>query len=134
MLKNFTMLCIKYNNKINSLNTNDKEWPDYKNLRLSDYQYLSEEEQEEQEEQKPKKDDAIALNKRVINEETDINEELFKKHFNFQRPSDMLVHLNKTNDTEKNNKLVNLIDSGLKDLKKEVKKMPGVEIKNETQN
>ena len=124
----------KYNKKINSLNTNDKEWLDYKNLRLSDYQYLSEEEQEEQEEQKPKKDDAIALNKRVINEETDINEELFKKHFNFQRPSDMLVHLNKTNDTEKNNKLVNLIDSGLKDLKKEVKKMPGVEIKNETQN
>ena len=52
---------------------------------------MSEEEQEEQEEQKPKKDDAIALNKQIVNEETDINEELFKKHFNFQRPSDMLV-------------------------------------------
>ena len=39
----------KYNNKINSLNTNDKEWLDYKNLRLSDYQYLSEEKQEKQE-------------------------------------------------------------------------------------
>ena len=39
----------KYNNKINSLNTNDKEWLDYKNLRHSDYQYLSEEKQEEQE-------------------------------------------------------------------------------------
>ena len=45
----------KYNKKINSLNTNDKEWLDYKNLRLSDYQYLSEEEQEKQEEQKPRK-------------------------------------------------------------------------------
>ena len=32
----------KYNKEINSLNTNDKEWLDYKNLRLSDYQYSSE--------------------------------------------------------------------------------------------
>ena len=29
--------------------------------------------------------------------------------------------LNKTNDTQKNNKLVNLINSGLKDLKEEIK-------------
>ena len=45
--KNFTKYCItftnkKYNKEINSLNTNDKEWLDYKNLRLSDYQYSSE--------------------------------------------------------------------------------------------
>ena len=39
--------------------------------------------------------------------------------------------LNKTNDTEKNNKLVNLINSGLKDLKEEMKKMPEAEIENE---
>ena len=71
-----------------------------------------------QEEKKPKRDDVIALKKWIINKETDINEELFKKHFNFQRPSNMLVHLNKTNDTEKSNKLVNLINSGLKDLKR----------------
>ena len=32
----------KYNKEINSLNTNDKEWLDYKTLRLSDYQYSSE--------------------------------------------------------------------------------------------
>ena len=37
----------KYIKEINSLNTNDKEWLDYKNLKLSDYQYLSQEEQEE---------------------------------------------------------------------------------------
>ena len=37
----------KYNKKINSLNTNDKEWLDYENLRLSDYLYSSEEEKEE---------------------------------------------------------------------------------------
>ena len=65
----------RYNKKINSLNTNDKEWLDYKNLRLSDYQYLSEEEQEEQ---KSAKDDVTALNKQIFNEETDINEELVK--------------------------------------------------------
>ena len=54
---------------------------------------MSEEEQEEK--QKPTKDDVIALNKQIIYEETDINEELFKKHFNFQRPSDMYTLLNK---------------------------------------
>ena len=36
----------KYNKKVNSLNTNDKEWLDYKNLRLSEYLYSSEEKQE----------------------------------------------------------------------------------------
>ena len=65
----------------------------------------------------------IALNKWIINKETDLNEELFKKYFNFQRPSDMLAHLNKTNDIEKNNKLVNVINSKLKDFKEDIKKM-----------
>ena len=36
----------------------------------------------------------------------------------------MLMYLNKTNDKEKNNELVNVINSGLKDLKEEIKKMP----------
>ena len=35
----------------------------------------------------------------------------------------MLTYLNKTNDIEKNNKLVNMINSELKDLKEENKKM-----------
>ena len=35
----------------------------------------------------------------------------------------MLTFLNKTNDKEKNIELVSLIDSGLKDLKEEIKKM-----------
>ena len=43
----------------------------------------------------------------------------------------MLVLLNKTNDTEKNNELVNLINGGLKDLKEEIKKMSEVQIENE---
>ena len=65
----------------------------------------------------------IALNKWIINKETDLNEELFKKYFNFQRPSDMLMLLNKTKDKEKNNELVKVIISRLKDLKEEIKKM-----------
>ena len=72
---------------------------------------------EEEEKQKPTKDDLITLNKSIIDEEKNINEELFKKYFNFQRPSNMLMFLNKTNDKEKNNKLVSLINSGLEDLK-----------------
>ena len=86
------------------------------------------EEEQQEEKQKPTKNDLITLKKHITDEEKNINEELFKKHFNFQRPSDMLVHLNKTNDTEKNNKLVSLINSGLKDLKEEIKKMSKAEI------
>ena len=66
--------------------------------------------------------------KQIIDEETDINDDLFNDYFKFQRPSDMLMLLNKTNDTEKNNKLVNLINSGLKDLKEEIKKISEAEI------
>ena len=52
-----------------------------------------------------------------------LNEELFKKNFNLQRRRDMLIYLNKTKDKTKNNELVNVIISGLKDLKEEIKKM-----------
>ena len=65
--------------------------------------------------------------KQIIDEETDINNDLFNKYFKFQRPSDMLTLLNKTNDTEKNNKLLNMINSRLKDLKEEIKKMSEAE-------
>ena len=60
------------------------------------------------------KADANAFNEQIIKEETDINTELFKKHFNFQRPSDMLKSLYKVN-TNQNNELVNVINSGLRD-------------------
>ena len=65
--------------------------------------------------------------KRVSEKEIDLNEEIFKKYFNFQRRSDMLMLLNK-NDKEKNIELVNVINSGLKDLKEEIKKMSKAEI------
>ena len=66
--------------------------------------------------------------KYIAKEEIDLNEELFKKYFNFQRPSDMLMLLNKTKDKEKNNELVKVIISGLKDLKEKIKKMSEAEI------
>ena len=69
--------------------------------------------------------------KQIIDEEADINDDLFNKYFKFPRPSDMLMLLNKANGREKNNKLVNLINSRLQDLKEEIKKMSEVEIENE---
>ena len=119
----------KYNQKIDRLSARNKIKLNYKQLRLSDkYLYSSEEEQEEQEEQKPTKYDYKILIKHIIDEETDINNDLFNKYFKFQKPSDMLMLFNKTNDTEKNNQLVYLIHSGLKDLKEEISE---VEIENE---
>ena len=58
------------------------------------------------------------ISKYIAEEETGIIEELFKRQFNFQRRSDIFNSLNNINDIEKNNKLVNVIGSGLKDLKK----------------
>ena len=43
----------------------------------------------------------------------------------------MLMYLNKTKDKTKNNELVNVIISVLKDLKEEIKKMSEAEIENE---
>ena len=66
--------------------------------------------------------------KQIADEETDISKKLLKKYFKAQRPSDMLVFLNKKHDIEMKNQLVNLINSGLKDLKEKIKKMSKVEI------
>ena len=74
--------------------------------------------EQQQTSKKPTKDDAMALNEWIIEDETSINRELFKKYFLFQTPSALLKDLYKTNDKEKNNRLVSMIRSGLKDLKK----------------
>ena len=42
---------------------------------------------------KKTEDDAMALNKRIIDEEIDMNEELFEKYFEIQRTSDMFNYL-----------------------------------------
>ena len=96
----------------------------YKKLRLADdYQYESEEEKEQQTSKKPDKKltkgRASNFNEWVNRKESDINSEIFQKYFSFQRPSDMLKILYTTNDKKKNSKLVNVIKSGLSDLKNE---------------
>ena len=51
------------------------------------------------------------------------------KHFKIQRPSDMFKLLYEAKDKENNNNdLLNVIDSGIKDLNKEIKKMSKEEI------
>ena len=118
------------NKKINSLGTKNRIKLDYKKLRLADiYEYLSEEEKEKIQEEIIT--DANAFNESIIKKEADVNSELFMKHFNFQNPSDMHKNLYQINDKEKKNKLVNVINSGLKDLKEEIKEMSEEEINTE---
>ena len=120
----------KYNKKINSLNAKNKKKLDYKKLRLSDnYQYSSEEEQEEKQEEKQEeiqeetKPDVNTFSEWIIKKETDINRELFKKHFYYQTQPALLKELFETNNKERNKVLVDVNNSGLKDFKKEIEKM-----------
>ena len=85
--------------------------------------FKTKQEEEKEEKQKETKDDAITLNKWIIAEEENINKELFTKHFKIQSPNEMFKSIYQTNDKEKNNKLVDVIISGLNDLKKEIKEM-----------
>ena len=134
----------KYNEQEYGLNLRYRKNFNYKTLRLTDdYQYESEEEREQQTSKKPDKkelrkkptkDDLIKFNEWVNKKETAIDHELFKRHFNFQRPSDMLKSLCSTNDKEKNNDLVIVIKSRLSDLKKEIDNMNEEENKIEKPN
>ena len=68
----------------------------------------------------------------IINgEKLSINNELFKKHFNLENTILMYKVLNETKDKEKNSNLVNVFNSGLKDLEKEIKEMSKEEIETE---
>ena len=64
----------------------------------------------------------------INKEDAHVNNELFKKHFKVEKPTLNYEVLRKTNDKEKNIELVNVINSGLKDLKEEIKKMSKEEI------
>ena len=96
---------------------------------------MSEEEQEEQEEQKQQEEQEKQDKKPFDLEETidaHVNEEIFQKYFKFQNPSLMYKVLRTLKDKEKkNSNLVNMFNSGLKDLKEEIKKMSKEEIENE---
>ena len=119
----------KYNEEINSLDTENRKKFDYKKLRLTDdYLYLSEEEQltskefnKKESPKKPAKTDFDELNDQIIKEETEINQELFKNYFKFQKPSAMFKNLYNLNNKNKNNELVNVIKSVLSDFKDKIK-------------
>ena len=55
----------------------------------------------------------------IVEKEKTINLKLFKKYFNYQNPSNMYNSLSDTKNTAKHNIQVNLIKSGLIDLKKD---------------
>ena len=55
-------------------------------------------------------------------EDEHVNEELFQNYFKLQKPSLMYKVLHTLNDKEKNSNFVNIFNSGLKDLKEEIKK------------
>ena len=93
---------------------------DYKTLIKQITDEEGRKDKKEQEEQKPIKCDYKTLIKQITDEEKDINDELFKNYFKAQMTSDMLVFLKRTNDSDKKNELVNLINNGLKDLKEEI--------------
>ena len=59
----------------------------------------------------------------IENESKSINYDLFKKHFNFVVPSALIKQSYEIKNKNKNNELVNVIKSGLSDLKDEIKKM-----------
>ena len=65
----------------------------------------------------------------MIKEETEINEELFKKYFVFKKPTDILKKLYNLNDKQKNNESVNIIKNGLIDLENDTGDMSENEIK-----
>ena len=123
------------------MSAKDKKKLDYKQLKIiSDYLYSSEEEQEEEQERQEKQEEqdqkTFDLNKfieQIINKEgLPINNELFKKHFKLEKPILMYKVLYETNnDKEKNSKLVNIFNSGLEDLEKEIKEMSKEEIETE---
>ena len=95
------------------MSAKDTKKLNYKKFRLSDdYLYSSEEEQEKQ--------DLDEFIEQTFNrEKLPIKNELFKKHFQLEKPILMHKVLHETrNDKDKNSKLVNIFNSGLEDLEK----------------
>ena len=96
-------------------------------FRNKDKTFKTKEKEESEEESKEELKENKFL-KYIENESKGINYELFKKHFNFGAPTVMAKKLFETKDKNKNNKLVNIIKSGLIGLKYEIEKMSKEEI------
>ena len=59
---------------------------------------------------------------------------MFQEYIKYQRPSDMLKDLYRVNDKKENSKLLDVIKSGLSDLKNETENMDEKEKKTEKPN
>ena len=66
----------------------------------------------------------------IENKSKTINYNLFKEYFNFESPTALTKQLYKIKNKKENNELVNVIKSGLIDLKEEIEKMSEEEKKN----
>ena len=76
--------------------------------------------QKKESEESEEKLDENKFFKYIEKESKDISYELFKDCFNSKVPSSLAKKLFKTKDKKKNDKLANVINSGLKDLKEEI--------------
>ena len=85
--------------------------------------FKTKEEESEENRLEKIKDNYKKYFKYIEDKSIDINYELFKKHFNFKAPTVLAKKLCDTKDKKKNNELVNVIKSGLIDLKGEIEKM-----------
>ena len=107
-------------------------------MRLADdYEYESEEEKKSKVvkrliKKSHLKNQQQLMRKNLMNlinkEETNRSSELFRKHFSFQRPSEILKPVYTPNNRMKNEKLVNVVKSGLSDLKNEIEEISDDEI------
>ena len=87
-------------------------------------------EKEESEEESEEESDENKFFKDINNKSEGINYELFEKHFKFAVPTIMAKKIFETKNKNKNSALVNVINSGLRDLEDEIKKMSQDEKKN----
>ena len=86
---------------------------------------------EEESEEESKEERVKKIIKYIEKESKEINYDLLKKHFKFVVPSALVKQLYETKNKTKNYKLLNVIKSGLSDLKDEIKEMSEDEIKTE---
>ena len=96
---------------------------------LYEYQ-MKEEEEEKKQDKKPFTPNEV-IEWMINKEDAHVNNEVFEKYFKLQKSGLMYKVVLRTNDKKKNNELVNIFNSALKDLKEEIKNMPKEEIENE---
>ena len=84
---------------------------------------ISEEESEEESEEKSEEKRVKKFIQYIENESKGINYDLFKYYFNFVARSILVKRLYEIKNKKRNSKLVNVIKSGLKDLKNKINKI-----------